>query len=143
MPTEHLSHIASALQINVSGSGKLRSRNIRFRLHAAIRYLLDNVSSAAAMPISRSSAFATDFFSSFESHLWPVLSIAALHCITLPPKATANDVCSELTKHIISASCTQFSSTHPSHSGIEIELPDCAARLTCITKLYIANGRHE
>ncbi|KAJ7846805.1 hypothetical protein B0H13DRAFT_1907551 [Mycena leptocephala] len=67
MPTEHVSHIAAALNVFIAGK-----RNLRFKLRESIRKILSTVS---------------DFFNSFESHRRPVLlSIAALHRIDVPPK---------------------------------------------------------
>jgi hypothetical protein len=101
MPTENLSHIASALQINISGSARLRSRNLRFRLHASLRKVLDNI--ASGPPRSRSSASVADFFNSFESHSRLVLvSIAALQRVPLAPRATINEIRLKITNHIIS-----------------------------------------
>jgi hypothetical protein len=60
--TEHLCHVAAALDISTSKS----SRNLRFKIKAAIRKHLLTVETAAIE--SRSCASVADFFDSFEAH---------------------------------------------------------------------------
>lgn len=96
MPTEHLSHIAAALYISISGK-----RNLRFKLRAAIRKILNAVSSSDVDELSSTSV--ADFFNSFESHRRPVLlSIAALHRIDVPPRANIEKLRTQITDHIVS-----------------------------------------
>jgi hypothetical protein len=72
--TEHLCHVAAALNISTLRS----SRNLRFKIKAAIRKHLLTVQSATIE--SHSCASVADFFDSFEAHRKPILlSIATLH----------------------------------------------------------------
>jgi hypothetical protein len=122
MPTEHYCHVAAAMNISVSGT-----RNLRFKLRAAIRKNLFHINLAES--VNRCSASVADFFNSFESHRKPVLiAIAAFHRINIPPKANAEDIRTEITKHIISGHCARFSASHASAPDPlrDISLPDCA-----------------
>ncbi|KAJ7924534.1 hypothetical protein B0H13DRAFT_2578761 [Mycena leptocephala] len=118
--TEALSHVAAALNISVPGD-----RNLRFKLRVALRKHAENVSSAGAHV--RSSTSIADFFNSFESHRRPVLlSIAALHRIHVLEKATIDSLRTQITQHLLSGQCTQFSQCHPSISLPNgLSLPDC------------------
>lgn len=90
IPTEQPSHVAAALNVTTTGS-----RNIRFKVKAAIRRHLLTVQSATID--SRSSASVADFFNSFEAHRRPILlSIAALHRVQLPEKVTVDCIQTEL-----------------------------------------------
>ncbi|KAJ7237777.1 hypothetical protein C8J57DRAFT_1246779 [Mycena rebaudengoi] len=87
--TEHLVHVASALNISVPGA-----RNLRFKLRAAIRKHLEALNCATL----ETSASVADFFNSFESHRKPtLLSIAALHQIPIPEKASVEKSHSSIT----------------------------------------------
>ena len=119
--TEHLCHVAAALNFAISRS----TRNLRFKIKAAIRKHLLTVESA---PIeSRSSASVADFFDSFESHRRPILkSIAALHRVELPEKPAVDQIRTAITKHILSGDCSQFSHSHPPSSlPPDVSVPDC------------------
>jgi hypothetical protein len=121
LSTESLSHIAAALNITVSGT-----HNVRFKLRAAIRSHTKTIN--AAEEGFRSSASMADFFSSFESHQKPVLlSIAALHRIDISERVTVDSLRTQITQHILSGHCSQFSQSHPRiplPNGLS--LPDCA-----------------
>ncbi|KAK7055900.1 hypothetical protein R3P38DRAFT_2849495 [Favolaschia claudopus] len=70
--------------MNISVSG---TRNLRFKLRAAIRTQLNSFSAAEPESLCTSSSVA-DFFGSFESHRKPALiAIAAFHRIILPAKS--------------------------------------------------------
>ncbi|KAJ6492080.1 hypothetical protein C8R45DRAFT_1096126 [Mycena sanguinolenta] len=119
--TEHLCQVAAALNFSISRS----TRNLRFKINAAIRKHLLTVESA---PIeSRSSASVADFFDSFESHRRPILkSIAALHRVELPEKPTVDQIRTTIAKHILSGDCSQFSHSHPPSSlPPDVSIPDC------------------
>jgi hypothetical protein len=112
--TESLLHVAAALNISV------------FKIRLAIRKHAEAVSSADTE--FRSSASVTDFFSSFESHRRPILlSIAALHRIQVPERATVNSLRTQITQHLLSGQCSQFSQSHPEISlSNGLSLPYCA-----------------
>ncbi|KAJ7258656.1 hypothetical protein C8J57DRAFT_1644624 [Mycena rebaudengoi] len=96
MSTEHLCHVADALNVTTTGQ-----RNHRFKLKAAIRKHLLTVESATVE--SRSSASVAGLFNSLEAHRRPtLLSIAALHRIPLAEKATVDQIRIEITKHVLS-----------------------------------------
>ncbi|KAJ7240189.1 hypothetical protein C8J57DRAFT_1245408 [Mycena rebaudengoi] len=96
MSTEHYCHVAAAMNITTSGT-----RNLRFKLRAAIRKHLVSITSADSDNCSSTSV--TDFLNSFESHRKPVLlAIAAFHRIQLPPKPTVESIRAEITEHIVS-----------------------------------------
>ncbi|KAJ7478440.1 hypothetical protein FB451DRAFT_1172772 [Mycena latifolia] len=118
--TEHLCHIAAALDITPSGS-----RNLRFKLRAAMRNHVQSLQYTSVE--SRSLASVGDFFNSFEAHLKPVLlSIAALHRVQLPAKPSTETIRKEITKHILHGQCTQFSYSHPpSTLPLDVSIPDC------------------
>jgi hypothetical protein len=119
--TESLLHIAAALNISVSGD-----RNLRFKVRSAIGKHAEALNSANID--IRSSASIADFFKSFESHRRPILlSIAALHCIQVPVTATNDFLRSQITQHLLSGQCSQFSRSHPLISLPDgLSLPDCA-----------------
>lgn len=120
MSTENYCHVAAAMNITASGT-----RNLRFKLRAAIRQHLLTVT--AADSDNRSSASVADFFNSFESHRKSVLvSIAAFHRIQLPNKATSEQIKTKITEHIISGHCAQFASSRSSSVPPDVSLPDCA-----------------
>jgi hypothetical protein len=77
MPTEHLSHVAAALNISISGK-----RNLRFKLRASIRKILTTLSDASEVD-SLPSASVADFFNSFESHHRPVLLSIRRRCLVI------------------------------------------------------------
>jgi hypothetical protein len=85
--TKSLSHVAVTLNIAVPGV-----RNLCFQLHAAVCKYADTVATAnVAIP---SSASVSNFLNSFESHRKPIISsIAALHRIPIPEKATLESLC--------------------------------------------------
>jgi hypothetical protein len=114
-------HVAAALNISVSGD-----RNLHFKIRLAIRKHAEAVSSADTE--FRSSASMTDFFSSFKSHRRPVLlSISALHWIQVPERATVDSLRTQITQHLLSGQCSQFSQSHPEISLPNgLSLPDCA-----------------
>ncbi|KAJ7463028.1 hypothetical protein FB451DRAFT_1180668 [Mycena latifolia] len=118
--TEHLCHIAAALDITPSGS-----RNLRFKLRAAMRNHVQSLQYTSVE--SRSLASVGDFFNSFEAHLKPVLlSIAALHRVQLPAKPSTETIRKEITKHILHGQCTQFSYSYPpSTLPLDVSIPDC------------------
>jgi hypothetical protein len=109
--------------MNISVSG---SRNLRFKLRAAIRKKLLDVNSAAMD--NRSAVSVADFFDSFESHCKPVLiAIVAFHRIQLPPIANSEEIRHQITTHIISGHCARFSGSHVSTTLPQnVSLPDCA-----------------
>ncbi|KAJ7868829.1 hypothetical protein B0H14DRAFT_2572254 [Mycena olivaceomarginata] len=105
--TESLSHVAAALNLSMAGD-----RNRRFKLRSAIRKHTEAVTSAGVH--IRSSASIAYFFNSFETHRKPVLlSIAGLHRIEVPEKSTIESLRSQITEHLLSGHCTQFTDSHP------------------------------
>ncbi|KAJ7350876.1 hypothetical protein DFH08DRAFT_995936, partial [Mycena albidolilacea] len=133
-----LGHHATRAAMNITVSG---SRNLRFKLRAAIRSSLAMIHSADSG--QRSSISVADFFNSFESHRKSVLiAIAVFHCIQLPSKPTVDYIRDEITAHIISGRCAQFSQSHsPNPLPPEVSLPDCADRL--LTGLKIDYNHSE
>lgn len=119
--TEHLCHVAVALDIRPSGP-----RNLRFKFRAELRKYLQTCQSTSVE--SRSSASVAQFFASFETHWRPVLvSIAALHRIELGSKCHSEGIRRLITEHILSGHCSQFSHSHPPPSlPPDVLLPDCA-----------------
>ncbi|KAJ6592649.1 hypothetical protein B0H19DRAFT_1245492 [Mycena capillaripes] len=118
--TEHLCHVAAALDITPSVR-----RNLRFKLRAAMRSYLETCQSTSVE--SRSSASVAEFFNSFEAHCRPILMfIAALHRIQLPPKCNVKVIRKLITGHILSGRCIQFSPSHLPSSPPDCLLPDCA-----------------
>jgi hypothetical protein len=96
MSTESLLHVAAALNLTISGS-----RNLRFKIRALLRNILNSIASSETH--NHSSASVADFFNSFESHRRPVLvSIAALHRIEVPTNATIEMIRTKITEHITS-----------------------------------------
>jgi hypothetical protein len=84
MSTEHYCHVATAMNITVSGS-----RNLRFKLRAAIRSSLAMIHSVDSG--QRSCVSVADFLNSFEIHRKSVLiAIAAFHRIRRPSKPTVH-----------------------------------------------------
>jgi hypothetical protein len=121
MSTESLSHLAAALNISVPGV-----RNLRFKLRAALKIHSANIASTS--PGISSSASVADFFNLFESHRKPVLlSIAALHRIQVSDKPSIDSLRRQITQHILSGDCTQFSQQHPPISLPNgLSFPNCA-----------------
>jgi hypothetical protein len=116
MSTESLSH----LNISVPGV-----RNLRFKLRAALKTHSANIASTTP---DISSASVADFCNSFESHRRPVLlSIAALYRIEVSDKSSIESLRRQITQHILSGDCTQFSQPHPPISLPNgLLFPDCA-----------------
>jgi hypothetical protein len=121
MSTESLLHVAAALNLTISGS-----RNLRFKIRALLRNILNSIASSETH--NHSSASVADFFNSFESHRRPVLvSIAALHRIEVPTNATIEMIRTKITEHITSGRCAQFASADsPTSRPKDLLLPDCA-----------------
>jgi hypothetical protein len=119
-----LAHIAAALNIHVSGM-----QNLCFRLCGEQRKYSENLCS---VDINHwSSATAAEFFHCFEKLQRPALiSIAALHCIQIPNKATIEFLRTQIMQHIISGHYSQNSeSCHPefvSDFDLHLHVPDCA-----------------
>ncbi|KAJ6448045.1 hypothetical protein DFH09DRAFT_1406700 [Mycena vulgaris] len=79
---------------------------------------------------TRSSASVADFLTSFESHRKSVpLYTVALHHIHVAEKSTVDWLRSQITQHVISGHCTQFSHSHPL-----ISLSDAATFPDCVDK---------
>ncbi|KAJ7208403.1 hypothetical protein C8J57DRAFT_1540697 [Mycena rebaudengoi] len=91
--TEHLCHVAAALNVTTTGQ-----RNLRFKVKAAIRKHLLTVESATVE--SRSTASVADLFNSFEAHRRPTL--LSIDHIPLAEKAAVDQIRIEITKHVLS-----------------------------------------
>jgi hypothetical protein len=90
MSTESLAHIATALNIHVS------LRNLRFRLRGELRKYSENLCSVDIN--HQSSVTVAELFHSFEKLRRPALiSIAALHRIQIPNKATIEFLRTQIT----------------------------------------------
>jgi hypothetical protein len=121
MSTESLTHMAAALNIHVSSV-----RNLGFRLCGELRKYSENLGSVDIK--HQSSATVAELFHSFEKLRRPALiSIAALHRIQIPDKATIEFLHTQITQHIISGHCSQNSESHHPEfvSDVDVHVPDC------------------
>lgn len=102
---------------------------MRFILRASIRKILTTLSNSSDVD-SLPSASVADFFNSFESHRRPVLlSIAALHRITVQPGTNIEKMRTQLIDHIVSAKCAESANLYTFNSSAmpgTSSLPHCA-----------------
>jgi hypothetical protein len=120
--TEHLYHVAAALDIIPSGS-----HNLRFKVRASLRKCLQSRQSTSVENRSFTS-FAEFFnsFNSFETHLRPVLlSIAALHRIEVPSKSGVETIRKLITTHTHSLG-PLYTIFAFAPTNLDLSLPDCA-----------------
>jgi hypothetical protein len=117
--TEHLCPVAAALNIIPSGS-----HNLRFEVRASLRKCLQSCQSTSVGNCSFTPV--AEFFSSFETHLRPVLlSIAALHRIEVPSKSGVETIRKLITTHTHSLG-PLYTIFAFAPTNLDLSLPDCA-----------------